>query len=165
MLIDRREVPDELARRLIWRLKARLCAEPCPVPSLEKPCQLYIGPTFADGYGSIEVQKDKVRYGFYAHRVIYFLEFGPIPDGLTLDHLCRVRMCCEPTHLEPVTRGENVRRGTSHTPAVRARAGKAISDVQRGRLVTEATRERLRKVWTPEKRAALGEKQRSRMAK
>jgi hypothetical protein len=47
----------------------------------------------------------------YAHRAVYELLVGPIPDGMTLDHLCRIRHCVNPDHLEPVTRGENVRRG------------------------------------------------------
>jgi hypothetical protein len=46
-----------------------------------------------------------------AHRYAYQLLIGPIPEGLTLDHLCRVRNCVNPAHLEPVTRGENVLRG------------------------------------------------------
>jgi hypothetical protein len=46
-----------------------------------------------------------------AHRVAYELLVGPIQAGLTLDHLCRNRGCVNPAHLEPVTRGENVRRG------------------------------------------------------
>lgn len=36
---------------------------------------------------------------------------GPVPDGMELDHLCRVRPCVNPDHLEPVTRATNVRRG------------------------------------------------------
>jgi hypothetical protein len=46
-----------------------------------------------------------------AHRYAYELCMGPIPEGLDLDHLCRVRKCVNPAHLEPVTRAENVRRG------------------------------------------------------
>jgi len=46
-----------------------------------------------------------------AHRLSYETEIGPIPEGLELDHLCRVRSCVNPLHLEPVTHQENVRRG------------------------------------------------------
>jgi hypothetical protein len=46
-----------------------------------------------------------------AHRLSYELFVGPIPDGLHLDHLCRVRHCVRPSHLEPVTAQENVLRG------------------------------------------------------
>lgn len=42
-----------------------------------------------------------------AHRWVYEQEVGPIPDGLDLDHLCRVRICVNPAHLEPVTRYVN----------------------------------------------------------
>lgn len=46
-----------------------------------------------------------------AHRWAYEQIVGPIPEGLDLDHLCRVRNCVNPEHLEPVTRRENVQRG------------------------------------------------------
>ena len=46
-----------------------------------------------------------------AHRYSYRTLVGPVPDGLDLDHLCRVRNCVNPKHLEPVTRRENLRRG------------------------------------------------------
>lgn len=52
----------------------------------------------------------QVRHG---HRVAYQLIVGAVPDGLVLDHLCRVRHCVNPSHLEPVTPGENVRRGVA----------------------------------------------------
>lgn len=55
-----------------------------------------------------------------AHRVMYEWLIGPIPDGLVIDHLCRNRACVNPAHMEPVTRGENVKRGVA-AEATRAR--------------------------------------------
>lgn len=46
-----------------------------------------------------------------AHVVVYEVYKGKVPDGLDLDHLCKVRHCVNPDHLEPVTRRENVLRG------------------------------------------------------
>jgi len=46
-----------------------------------------------------------------AHRITYMLLVGEIPEGLVLDHLCRVRHCINPDHLEPVTDRENLDRG------------------------------------------------------
>jgi hypothetical protein len=45
-----------------------------------------------------------------AHRLAYEFLVGPIPDGMTLDHLCRVRRCVNPDHLEICSAGENARR-------------------------------------------------------
>lgn len=50
-----------------------------------------------------------------AHRFAYEDSVGPIPDGLTLDHLCRTSACVNPLHLEPVSMTENNRRGLSPT--------------------------------------------------
>ncbi len=47
----------------------------------------------------------------YAHRWSYELLVGPIPAGLQLDHLCRVKTCVRPSHLEPVTQRVNLLRG------------------------------------------------------
>lgn len=59
----------------------------------------------------------KMSYGqhtiWYVHRLAYIVFVGPIPNGLHIDHLCRVRACCNPDHLEPVTPRENVLRGES----------------------------------------------------
>lgn len=69
-------------------------------------CWLWIGYIDKYGYGRVSVRSlDKL-----AHRWIYTLVHGDIPTGLTLDHLCRVRNCVNPSHLQPVTLQENIRR-------------------------------------------------------
>jgi hypothetical protein len=65
----------------------------------------------SNGYGHFRRKKKDYR----AHRVAYEALVGPIPDGLQLDHLCRVRCCCNPQHLEPVTCRENLLRGEGPT--------------------------------------------------
>jgi hypothetical protein len=55
---------------------------------------------------------DPTRYTRY-HRLVYELLKGPIPAGLQLDHLCRVRACINPDHLEAVTCKQNIQRGLS----------------------------------------------------
>lgn len=59
------------------------------------------------GYAAFYVE-GKIMYG---HRIAYETLAGNIPTGLTMDHLCRVRECVNPVHLEPVTVRENNRRG------------------------------------------------------
>jgi HNH endonuclease len=56
-----------------------------------------------------------------AHRVVYELYVEPIPPGLQLDHLCGVRRCVNPDHLEAVTGAINVGR-SPNTPMARKRA-------------------------------------------
>lgn len=58
------------------------------------------------GYGFLLVNGKKQM----AHRVSYELHVGPIPEGLQIDHLCRNKLCVNPTHLEPVTQRENILR-------------------------------------------------------
>lgn len=69
------------------------------------------------GYGQICT---RTGHPALAHRVSYELNRGPIPKGLTLDHLCRNRCCVNPDHLEAVTMTLNVLRGIGPT-AVNAR--------------------------------------------
>ena len=66
-------------------------------------CWLWQGKPNKDGYGQAQVDGNC----WLAHRLIYTVEVGPIPDGLTLDHLCLVKMCVRPDHLEPVTQAVN----------------------------------------------------------
>jgi DNA-directed RNA polymerase subunit RPC12/RpoP len=58
------------------------------------------------GYGRLWIGTRTVL----AHRMAYDLVVGPIPDGLTIDHLCRNARCVNPAHLEAVDQQENVRR-------------------------------------------------------
>ncbi len=81
----------------------------------ESGCWIYMGSLDGTGYGRI--QKRKRSYA--THRVTYEHFKGQIPDGLQIDHLCRVRCCCNPDHLEAVTGQVNVLRGQT-VPARRA---------------------------------------------
>jgi hypothetical protein len=74
-------------------------------------CWNWTASTDGKGYGQVALGRNggKQRLG-RAHRVVYELLVGPIPEGLTLDHLCKNIICVNPDHLEPVTMGENVRR-------------------------------------------------------
>lgn len=74
-------------------------------------CWLFIGNINRGGYGRLSING---RHTF-AHRASWELSNGPIPDGLTIDHLCRTRSCINPKHMELVTIGENVLRGIGIT--------------------------------------------------
>jgi hypothetical protein len=85
-----------------------------------RDCWPWLGTLTRWGYGKIEIN-GKTRH---VHRVVYELLVGPIPDGMDIDHLCHGpdcepgphcphRSCENPAHMEPVTTGENVRRGFS----------------------------------------------------
>lgn len=82
------------------------CQLPLPEdahPNRKKPCKLWNGAVSPEGYGKYSRA--------YIHRVVYEEEIGSLPAGYDIDHLCRNRLCYEPTHLEAVTRAENIRRG------------------------------------------------------
>lgn len=89
-------LPDRLRRRLLRFVR------------VEGGCWRWVGGTRIRG-GYVQV-----RHGSgpkqLAHRLVYSHAVAPIPEGMQLDHLCRVTDCCRPDHLEVVTVTENLRR-------------------------------------------------------
>ena len=76
-------------------------------------CWLWIGSRDQNGYGLFRCD------GLYkAHRWAYARWVGSLVDGLTVDHLCGVKSCVNPSHLEQISRSENIRRGYAARPCV-----------------------------------------------
>lgn len=72
----------------------------------ENGCWLWQGELTPGGYGRIVINYERKM----VHRVSFELYKEPIPNGLDVDHLCFVRRCFNPKHLEAVTRSVNVQR-------------------------------------------------------
>ena len=74
-------------------------------------CWLWTGAS-SHGYGNFFIAKGEGKYKqVQAHRWSYAELVGPIPEGLVIDHLCRVKKCVNPRHLQPVSQQVNVLRG------------------------------------------------------
>lgn len=107
--------PDRLSDDL---LRAKLEAHSTPIPF--SGCWIWLGQiAMPQGYGRIYVGGGRAekRHQTYTHIVSYELQRGPVPAGHELDHLCRVRLCWNPEHLEAVTHTINVQRGDAPTLA------------------------------------------------
>lgn len=115
-------------RTPIERLMRRVAIEP-------HGCWTYAGGLTKNGYACIS-QGGRQDGKVYAHRLSYMHFIGAIPVGMDLDHLCRNRACCNPLHLEPVTRQVNVQRGRLfYTPiAACRRAGHPYTEANTYRL-------------------------------
>ena len=122
-------VPIEDAMRPLngSTVKERLLLQSIPVT--ESGCWIWMGNDKTAGYGRFYLNKKKEL----VHRVSYEVFKGHIPDGLTIDHLCRVRCCINPDHLQAVTFKENILRGTAPA-AINARK----KTCQNGHLLDEA---------------------------
>ncbi|MEU1600635.1 HNH endonuclease signature motif containing protein [Streptomyces sp. NPDC005708] len=77
---------------------------------------LWTGAKTPGGYGKVHMGGHTMP----VHRVVYLISRGQIPDELVLDHRCRIRHCCNPACLVPVTHAENILRGEGPT-AINAR--------------------------------------------
>lgn len=92
---------EETRERILQRIS---------LPNLDG-CMEWTGAINTSGYGHY----NRGLTYYLGHRASYEMFVGPIPEGLVIDHLCRNRACCRPDHLEPVTIGENIRRGEQAT--------------------------------------------------
>lgn len=121
-------------------------------------CWLWTANQIHDGYGSFWLG-GKMQL---AHRVSYEALVGPIRKGLGLDHLCRVRHCVNPKHLEPVTNRENLMRGETLAAAQSLRThcpqGHAYSlentYVNRGKRYCRECKKRHKREWRERKGVA-----------
>ena len=104
------------------------------VPVTETGCWLWMRAGHSAGYG-------KTGRGEYAHRVSYETMRGPISPELEIDHLCRVRCCVNPDHLEVVSQRVNILRGQSMSARYARRSHCANGhELSPGNLYPVATR-------------------------
>jgi len=96
---------------LFARVLSKIKPESDPHPKLGTPCWLWTSCQTTAGYGRYAIIRNRRRTMLMAHRLCYELLMGEIPPGLHLDHLCRVPLCVNPAHLEPVLPKENYLRG------------------------------------------------------
>jgi hypothetical protein len=94
-----------------WDLRVVERIEKKVMPIPECGCWIWMGRFQRQGYGLINYQS-RARA---VHRLLFEVTRGPVPDGLVLDHKCRVTSCCNPDHLEIVTGQENTLRGIGPT--------------------------------------------------
>jgi len=139
-----RKGSDLLApRQILWRPtnEERLLAR---MVRAESGCWEWTGSSSnIYGHGCLMIAGKSHR----AHRLAYETWVGPIPEGLTIDHLCRNPPCINPEHLEPVTNAENIRRAAAANLKEHCKRGHLRSENDRftkqgWRYCGQCTRER-----------------------
>lgn len=125
-------------------------------------CWLWRGTIDNYGYGRLVSRSTGRAIVMGAHRVSYVLHVGPISDGLQIDHLCRVRDCVNPAHLQAVSIAENIARGetgihqraVTHCPKGHPYEGDNLSISQGGRVCIACRRARAKGRYYARKGAA-----------
>lgn len=79
--------------------------------TLPNGCIVWTASRHKSGYGKVGYKDDGIKSTFLAHRVAYTIRYGAIPDGMTLDHICKNPSCVNPEHLKPMKLSENVKAG------------------------------------------------------
>lgn len=116
-------IDEELLRKLRDGIRSS------SLPGIDDPapddCWIWTRTMNTAGYG--QVWNSDGTHQLTVHRVAYEAYVGPIPDGLEVDHLCNVRLCVNPAHLEIVTHAENLRRGAERRRRLRENPGPAVA--------------------------------------
>src|SRR5690606_1904894 len=86
----------ELSNRILVRI----------ITNSESGCWLWVGDT-RNGYGRIRTYANKKVTYHRAHRYVYEILVGPIPEGYHLHHICENTLCVNPEHMEPKTQEEH----------------------------------------------------------
>jgi hypothetical protein len=132
-------------------------------------CWLWTGPLGRGGYAYFTWREPRTEkfvpapvQGVRVHRAVYEHEVGPIPEGMTLDHLCRVRHCVNPDHMEIATHRTNILRGETlaaanarktHCPKGHPYDGDNLMTTKSGgRACKECNRVRCRRVYHARKK-------------
>ena len=97
-IVKTRQLQQSVIKRFLSKIKI-----------IESGCWEFTGHLDKYGYGQIKINRKTIL----THRYIYEYYYGTICPDLTIDHLCRNRACCNPLHLEQVTKQENNKRGNS----------------------------------------------------
>lgn len=140
------------------------------IPEPNSGCWLWTGNTMSNGYGVMSLGKRRVK--MLAHRYAYEQYKGRIPEGLVLDHLCRVVCCVNPEHLEAVEQRENIFRGVG-VPVHRKAQTHCVNghefthentNIRRGcrecRICTREYKKRAYRRMTPEQREKVNDRRR-----
>ena len=127
-----RPIPEAMAAALYPRIMSRTKVDP------DTGCIVHLsGVNPVTGYSSIGVSIDRRAIRLYAHRVTWTHMRGPIPDGYTIDHLCRRRDCVNVDHLRAVTHRVNVlasnAAGAVNARRTHCKAGHALVPISGGR--------------------------------
>lgn len=121
------------------------------------PCWIWNAYILPGGYGRFSSEGQT----HYAHRISFTLFVGEIPEGLTIDHLCRMRNCVNPKHLDPVSLRENLMRGQTlmalnasktHCPQGHPYSGDNLRLYRNMRVCIECALEHSRQQWLRKKK-------------
>jgi len=130
--LDRDSTPEER----FWSFVNKSGPVPAYRPDLGN-CWIWTGGT-TDGYGIFSLQGRSIR----APTLSWRLFAGAVPEGAELDHLCRVRACVRPEHLEAVSHRLNVHRGVSPWAICEHGSTGAFDRARGARICAQCARER-----------------------